>query len=134
VKNHSPSFLSFFIAGAALAFVGWFGLATLILLTLPTLGPRWLFMLFAVLAGAGTALPFVHYLNTRFPSKPPADGSIITRQAIWFGVFFALAVWLQLGRVLTFAMGVLIAAGFAVIEFLLRMSETSRFRPRGSDE
>lgn len=135
VKTQPSSFLPFFVAGAVLAFIGWFGIASLVLLSQPTLGPRWLFIFFAVLAGSGTALPFVHYLNKRFPSKPPVDGAIITRQAVWFGIYFALLIWLQLGRVITFAMAVLIGAGFAVIELLLRMNETARFNSRaGSDE
>jgi len=135
VKTQHTSFLPFFVAGSVLAFIGWFGLASLVLLSQPTLGPRWLFIFFAVLAGSGTALPFVHYLNRRFPSKPPVDGAIITRQSVWFGIFFALLIWLQLGRVITFAMAVLVGAGFAVIELLLRMNETARFHSRaGSDE
>ncbi len=117
------------LTGILLALIGLGGLAWLILGTLPTLGYRWLFFFFATLAACGTALPVMYFLNRRFPSTPPADGQVIIRQSIWFGVYIGLLVWLQLGRVLTLPIAIFIAAGLIVIELLLRMWEKSRWKP-----
>ncbi len=116
--------------GLVLGLVGWVGLMLLIWLTLPTLGPRWLFFFLLVVALSGMALPPAAFLNRRFPSTPPADGNIILRQAIWVGIYGSLLAWLQLGRVLNLALAVFLAAGFLLIEILLRLSEKSRWNPK----
>lgn len=118
------------LTGLILSTIGWAGLAALILFTRPTLGPRWLFFFLFVLALSGTALPIVAFLNRRFPSRPPADGNIVLRQAIWVGIYGSLLAWLQLGRVLNLALIVFLAGGFILIEFLLRLSEKSRWQPK----
>jgi hypothetical protein len=118
--------------GLILSTIGWAGLVALILFTRPTLGPRWLFFFLFVLALSGTALPIVAFLNRRFPSRPPADGNIVLRQAIWVGIYGSLLAWLQLGRVLNLALIVFLAGGFVLIEFLLRLSEKSRWQPKDS--
>ncbi len=97
--------------------------------TVPTVGPRWLFFFLLVIALTGTILPVTAFLNRRFPSSPPATSTVVMRQALWFGVYGAALAWLQIGRVLTFALGGLLLVGMVLIEFLLRLSERSRWKP-----
>mgnify|MGYP005623312225 FL=1 len=54
---------------------------------------------------------------------------VILRQAMWVGVFGSTVAWLQLGRVLTPVMALILAGVFALIEFLLRLFERSRWNP-----
>lgn len=103
---------------------GWGGLYLLLNLTEPTLWPRWGFFVLVVLACTGTALPIVYLLNRLFPSKPPAEAHVITRQATWFGLYFAALAWLSIGRILNFSIGLWLALGLAAIEYLLRTRET----------
>jgi hypothetical protein len=125
----SPSIRSFIPATLFLMLVGWGGLAALIISTLPTVGPRWLFFFLAVLALTGTALPIMAFFNRRFPGTPPPTPGIIVRQALWVGVYGATIAWLQIGQVLTSYLAILLAAGLVLIEFLLRMSEKSQWKP-----
>ncbi len=109
--------------------MGWFGLVYLILYTLPTLGPRWLFFFFCVTAIAGPVLPLVAFLNRRFPTDPPADRRIIVRESALIGFFVAMLAWLQLGRVLSLGVGLGLAAGILLIEVFLRLRDKSRWEP-----
>ena len=108
--------------------IGWGGLAALIITTLPTVGPRWLFFFLCVLAITGTMLPIMAFLNRRFPSTPPPTTMVIVRQALWFAVYISTLIWLQMGRVLNPALAVLLAFGLGLIEFLLRLSEKSQWK------
>jgi len=110
--------------------IGWAGLILIIQGTLPTLGPRWLFFFLGVLALTGPSIPITYYLNKRFPSDPEVDGMVIVRQALWVGVFGSTVAWLQLGRVLTPALALILAGVFVLIEFLLRLFERSRWNPK----
>jgi hypothetical protein len=112
-----------------LALIGWAGLAYLFSTTLPTLGPRWLFFFFSVLAVMGMFLPVAAFLNRRFPTQPPATLNTILREASLAGIFFAALAWLQLGRVLTMPLILLLIFGLALIEFLIRLREKSRWEP-----
>lgn len=112
-----------------LTLLGGIGLFILIQSTLPTLGPRWLFFFLGVLTLTGLSLPLIYFLNMRFPSDPPVDGMVILRQALWVGVFGCTVAWLQLGRVLTGGLAIILAAAFVLIEFLLRLFEKSRWNP-----
>ncbi len=125
-----PSFSSILPTAILLSVVGWGGLVVLVLSTLPTLGPRWLFFFLTILALTGTGLPISYFLNLRFPSHPRAEPAVIVRQALWIGVFGAAVVWLQLGRMLTPVGAGTIAGGLALIEALLRMREISRWKPK----
>jgi hypothetical protein len=125
-----PPFRNYLWASLLLALLGWGGLAVLVVLTLPTLAPRWLFYFLLVLALSGTALPLTYFLNLRFLSEPPADGTVISRQAIWFGIYGSLLAWLMRGRVLTLALGAVLALGFMLVEALLRVRELSLWTPR----
>jgi hypothetical protein len=123
----NSSFMIFLPTAVILSLVGWGGLVALIFVTLPTLGPRWLFFFLTVLALSGTSLPVAYFLNLRFPSKPPADPMVVVRQSIWVGVYAGTLTWLQLGRMLTLASAGILAGVLIVIEILLRMREISRF-------
>lgn len=125
-----PSFRHILFTGFILAMLGWGGLFLLFVLTVPNLGPRWLLFFLATLAVAGPALPAVAYLHRRFPSEPPAGAPVLLREAILFGVYADLILWLQLGRVLTFALAMFIAIGLVAVEALLRWRERSRWSPR----
>lgn len=125
----SPSVKSVLPASFLLSVIGLFGLAYLFLYTLPTPGPRWLFFFFSVLAAAGLFLPLVAFLNLRFPTKPAAGRVVIVREASLVGIYFATLSWLQLGRVLTLGLGLLLAAGLLLVELLIRLREKSRWEP-----
>ncbi|MCI0520463.1 MAG: hypothetical protein L0Z70_09440 [Chloroflexi bacterium] len=125
----SPSIGSVLLAAILLAILGWAGLAMVIFYTLPTVGPRWLFFFLSVLALTGLALPGVAFLNRRFPSRPPVDRGVLLRQALWVGIYVPTLAWLQIGRVVTPALALLLAVGLAIIEWLLRLREKSQWRP-----
>jgi hypothetical protein len=134
MKRPRPSFLRTFLPlSLVLTLIGWVGMWIVISGTLPTLGPRWLFFFLGVIALTGPALPITYYLNQRFPSNPPVDGMVIVRQALWVGVFGSTLTWLQLGRVLTPALALILAGVFVMIEFLLRLFERSRWNPNGDE-
>lgn len=128
-NNSSPPIRIFLPSAIFLMVVGWGGLIVLVIYSLPTVGPRWLFFFLCVLALTGTALPVTAFLNRRFPSLPPPSPAVVVRQALWFGVFGATLAWLQIGRVLTSTLVILLAVGLALIEFLLRLSERSQWKP-----
>jgi len=125
-----PPFKNFMWASILLALLGWGGLAVLVVLTKPTLGPRWLFYFLLVLGLSGLAMPVTYFMNLRFMSDPPADGAVIGRQAIWFGIYGSLLAWLQRGRVLTAALALVLVLGFMLIEALIRVRELSLWVPR----
>ena len=134
MKRPRPSFLRTFLPlTVVITLIGWGGLWIVISGTLPTLGPRWLFFFLGVIALTGPALPLTYYLNQRFPSNPPVDPMVIVRQALWVGVFGSTLTWLQLGRVLTPALALILAGVFVMIEFLLRLFERSRWNPNGDE-
>ena len=124
-----PSFWSFLWISLVLCLIGWGGLIVVIFSTLPTLGPRWLFYFLLTLALSGTALPVAFFLNRRFPVDPPVDSSAVLREAMWFGVYGSLLAWLQRGHVLTSGLGMVLAFGIILVEFLLRLGERSQWLP-----
>jgi hypothetical protein len=130
----SPPVRFFIPVSIFLFIVGWGGLALLVFNTLPTVGPRWLFFFLLVMALAGTVLPAVAFLNRRFPILPPATSGVIMRQATWVGLFGATIAWLQMGRVLTTPIVLLLAIGLGLVEFLLRLNERSQYKPPTSTD
>jgi hypothetical protein len=125
----SPSVKSTFPAAFTLAVTGWFGIAYVIIYTLPYPNQRWLFFFFSVLGVTGTALPVAAFLNRRFPTHPAARMGVIVREASLAGIYFATLAWLQLGRVLTPGLGFLLVVGLFLVEFLFRLREKSRWEP-----
>ena len=131
MKKVPQKFLrTFFPLSIVLAILGFGGLLIVIRATLPTLAPRWLFFFLGVIGLTGFSLPLIFFLNKRFPSDPPVDGMVILRQALWVGVFGSTAAWLQLGRVLTGGLALILAGVFVMIEFLLRLFERSSWNPK----
>ena len=127
MKN--PSFRPFLPATLTMFFLGWGGLYSLVSFTLPTLGPRWAFFFCATLALTGTALPIIYFINRRFNLKNFPPAKIITRQAIWVGVYGATLAWLQLGRVATLSLAAGLGFGFVLIEVIVRMREKTQWTP-----
>jgi len=131
MKKVPQKFLrTFFPLSVVLSTLGLGGLLIVIRATLPTLAPRWLFFFLGVIGLTGFSLPLIFFLNKRFPSDPPVEGMVILRQALWVGVFGSTVAWLQLGRVLTGGLALILAGVFVMIEFLLRLFERSRWNPK----
>ncbi len=128
-----PPYSLVLMAGMILAGVGWIGLVLVFLLTVPTLGPRWLMFFLLTMAISGPALPVVHYLHRRFPSKPVASGMVLVREALFFGAYADVMLWLQFGRALNFALAAFIAVGLLAIELLIRWLERSKWIPPAED-
>lgn len=124
-----PSVKDFILAATLLTLIGWAGVIRVIITTLPKLGPRWLFFFFLVIAISGTTLPFMALLNRRFPSNPPASRKTVVREATMVGIFISTLAWLQLGRVLTPALVLLLALGIGFVEWMIRLREASRWEP-----
>ena len=112
--------LILFLSGAV-------GLILLFNLTVPTLGPRWLLFFLITFVFSGIALPPAYYLHLRFPGKAPSGSVVLIREALFFGIYVDLLIWLQFGKVLNFALGFFLFAGFALIEFILLWRERARF-------
>jgi hypothetical protein len=125
----SPDYRSLIIAAIILAAIGWLGLYFLLTSTLPTVGPRWLFFFLWTLAVTGTALPFVWMLHLRFGTSQPAPPSTLLRHGLWVGLYTTLCIWLQINRSLSLSLAVLLAVGFAAIEWFLRVLERSTWSP-----
>lgn len=123
-----PAFHSIAFTSLSMLLLGGGGTAFLVFFTLPTLLPRWLLYFFITCAGAGAALPFVYAFQKRF-TRQPVPGSVLIRQALWFGILLDSALWLQLGRVLTNTLIIVLAGGILAIESLLRLVERSTFKP-----
>ena len=128
-KPRTDRFVDYLPAIIGLVLVGAGGLAVILVRTLPTIFPRWLFIFFLVCLVSGLFMPLTYFLNKRFPSKPMADRNIIVRQSLWFGIYAAVIAWLQLGRVLTFPLAVILGAAIILVEMFLRMWERSRWKP-----
>jgi hypothetical protein len=124
----SPSYRSLIISALVLAAVGWPGLILVVTATLPTVGPRWLFFFLLTLAITGTSLPFVWLLHRRFATDL-APATVLLRQGLWVGVYFALCAWLQINRSLNITLALAIAAGLTAFEWFLRLRERSTWRP-----
>ena len=133
-QTPSPKVRSFIPAALICALLGWSGLVALLIYTEPNGGTRWAFFFCAVLGLTGLVLPFVAYLNRRFPSTPPVTHGIVMRQAVWIGIYLPTLAWLRIGRVLNFPIALLLAAGLILVEWLLRLREQSQWQPeRGSE-
>jgi hypothetical protein len=133
--NTSQNSLSLTITSGFLTITGWGGLYLMIfeLNVIPDVGPRWLFFVLWLMALTGSAIPFVRFLNQRFAGGVPAP-TVLLRQGVWVGFFGATCAWLQLGRTLSLATALLLAAGLGGVEWFLRMRERSRWSPDAADE
>jgi hypothetical protein len=111
-----------------LLILGWGGILVLLNGTQPTIGPRWLFYILFVSGVTGTALPFVVYLNQRFPTDPPVESRVLVRESLFLGVYAAILLWMKLGQVVNFGLAVLFLLGFTLLEAFLRLRESSFWR------
>jgi hypothetical protein len=121
---------SLLISGIIMAVMGWLGLYLLLSFTLPTLGPRWLFIFLLTLAATGTALPIVYLLHRRFDRADPPPTRVLLRQGLWIGFLVVLCMWLQMNRTLSLQLALLLTGGIVLIEASLRFLERSAWRPR----
>ena len=119
------TFRPFLISTIVLFFGGWGGLILLLNFSLPTLWARWGLYVLIVLAATGTTIPVFYWLNKTFSTNTPVKTGIIVRESVSVGVYFALLTWLNIGRALNFPIAVWLALGLIVIEYLLRLRETS---------
>jgi len=126
-KSYLPPFGKILISSVFLTILGGGGLAFIFIFYEPTLGPRWMFFFFLTIIGAGIALPISYLIQRRFANQVILS-KVLIREAIFFGVFLALIAWLQLGRILTNLIIILISIGFILIEMLLRMAEKATFK------
>ncbi|MCX8024106.1 MAG: hypothetical protein N3A60_02770 [Thermanaerothrix sp.] len=124
-----PPFSTIFVPFLLLRALGLGGLALVITQTLPTLLPRWLFFFLSTLGVTGLALPIVYFLNWRFTSHTPPSIGTLVREALWAGILFDLFAWLQLERVLTLTLGMILVLGIFILEFSLRLIERAQWRP-----
>ena len=122
-----------YLAASKLMFVGWGGLLALLLLTVPHVFARWMFFLLALSALSGTAIPFIIFLSKRF-GKTPISVDVLMRRAIWVGVIGCILAWLQLGRALTWTIGLLIVSVIVSIECLIEIRERSLWNPENTNE
>jgi hypothetical protein len=129
--DNSPtySYTGLMLAAVILAIFGWYGLFILMNTSLPELGPRWLFYVLWTSATTGTSLPFLWLLNRRFRASYPAPPKVLLREGLFIGLYAATCLWLQLNRMLTLTLALLLAIGLFAIEWLLRLIERSARRP-----
>lgn len=124
----SPPVSSFLPVAFILMILGWGGLYYIMAKTTPSGGTRWAMFFAAIMAITGTVLPAIAFLNKRFPTSPPATAFVVLRQSLWIGIYFPTLAWLQIGRVLTPMIALLLALGLILIEWLLRLIERSQKR------
>lgn len=83
------------------------------------------FLACVVVAMTGLALPFAYILNRRFgPGRltgEPPSMMVTLRVALWFGLWSAFCVWLQMNRTLGIAVAALAAAVLILFELLLQI-------------
>lgn len=82
------------------------------------------FLASVVVLMTGIALPVVYFLNRRFNPlyrQSPPPFLVTIRQSVWFGLFVAFCVWLQMNRTFGIAVAVLVAAVFILFELLLQI-------------
>ena len=122
-------FKSFGLSALALTFIGFGGLFVIITQTLPYVPARWSFFVFMFMGLTGIALPIVYFLHKRFPAESPAESSVIMRQSFWVGVYGATLAWLQLGRLVTLNVILVLAGGIIAAEYFIRVREKANRRP-----
>ncbi len=124
--DDNPSFRPYLVPTLIMMVGGWGGLALLLNFSVPTIWPRWGLFALIVLAGTGTATPISYWFNQTFRTKPPADSGTIVRESVSVGVYFAVLVWLSIGRILNFPIAAWLALGLVFIEYLMRVRETAQ--------
>jgi len=132
-KQYLPPFGKIFSTALFLTIIGGGGLLFTFIFLEPKLGARWLFFFFLVIFGAGIGLPFTFIVQRRF-AKQTVGSHILVREAALFGIYLSLLAWLQLGRILTNLILMIIGLGFILFEMLLRMAEKATFTADADNE
>ena len=127
-RTYLPPFGKIFLTSLILFLLGGGGLLFIIVFMEPTLGPRWLFFFFLTIFSTGIALPCAYIIQRRLATQtiPP---NVLMREALFFAIFIDLTVWLQLGRIISNLIILILAAGFILLEVFLRMAEKATFKP-----
>lgn len=110
------------LAAAFMILVGWGGIFILVRNVIPNPGPRWLFFVLFYVATVGTSLPLINFLNRRLVGDFVANG-VVLRESLWFGLFMCTCAWLQIARVLTIPIALVLAVAIIVMETFLRLRE-----------
>ncbi|MFZ0547351.1 MAG: hypothetical protein WAM60_18035 [Candidatus Promineifilaceae bacterium] len=88
------------------------------------------FLAGVAVAVTGLVLPLAYFLNKRFGTGDPSHFLTVLRQAMWVGAWVAFCTWLQMNRTLGWGVVLLVAAVFAIFEFMLQL----RDRAAAADE
>jgi len=123
-----PPFGKIFITSLILSLLGIVGLLFIVFYLEPTLAPRWLFFFFLTIASSGVALPVIFILQRRL-ARQQVTVFVILREAILTAIFIDLLAWMQLGRIISNLIILILAAGFILVEFFLRLAEKATFHP-----
>jgi hypothetical protein len=119
-----PSNSGLNLAAGLLILIGWGGLVILVRTIIPNPGPRWMFFVLLYIAVVGTTLPFIRFLSDRFGGGPGVIPDwVVVRQSLWCGLYVTTCAWLQIPRVLSLPVAVLLALALVVIEGFLRLRE-----------
>jgi hypothetical protein len=124
-----PSFRKVILTGIGLGVIGIGGIIFLIYFTKPTLQFRWLFFFLSLIGLSGFSLPILSLVHKRFSPPESMTENVLLREAIMIGFFGNLIAWLMIGDMLTFALFLLLVAGMVTIEYLIRMTEKTQWRP-----
>jgi hypothetical protein len=127
--DEKPAFRPFLIPTLFLLICGWGGLALILKFSLPTIWPRWGFFALIVMAFTGSALPISFLLNQRVLAN---EARVVTRQALWVGIYAAILAWLQVGRTLNFPIALWLVLAFLGIEFVIQL-RTGAAKPSATD-
>lgn len=126
-KSFLPPFGKIFLTSLLLSILGLGGIAFILISMEPTLWPRWLFYFFLNMAGTGIMLPTAYLLQRRL-AKQYVPARVLIREGLLFGIFLDLLAWLQIGRIASNLVIVLLAGGLILLEVFLRMAEKATFR------
>lgn len=124
-----PSFRKVILTGIGLGVIGIGGIIILIYFTKPTLQFRWLFFFLSLIGLSGFSLPILSLVHKRFSPPESMTENVLLREAIMIGFFGNLVAWLMIGDMLTFALFLLLVAGMVTIEYLIRLTEKTQWRP-----
>jgi hypothetical protein len=107
-------------AAVLVAFLSWTGLWGVIQLPITDLA-KILFFVLLFVAIASTVMPPIAYLNARFGQcdNQRTHRARFVRQSIWLGAFIVIAAWLQMRRMLTVTLALILMAVFALTETFL---------------
>jgi hypothetical protein len=111
-----------------IAVLSWLGIWGVIQLpiTIPTRSILFVLLFCAITC---TAMPPISYLNARFGRciNKRTFQSRFVRQSIWLGLLVVVLAWLQMRRILTTTLAMILTAVFGLIEtFLLTREQPTR--------